>query len=91
MNQLLKSLIQGQPAENWIRDIAHCQCGRCNMIKLRQHYAVEGNASRRIAKAEKIKTSLQYKHEGTMSFSDFLDTFQCMCTIYKEEGEPLAD
>ncbi len=87
VHQLLKSLIQGQPAENWIRDIAHCQCGRRDMIKLRQHYAGEGNASRRIAKVEKIKTSVQYKHERTMSFMTFwIHSSACVQFTKKKES-----
>ncbi len=34
-----------------------------DMMVLWRHYAGEGNASRRIAEAEKIKKTLMYKHE----------------------------
>ena len=61
------------------------------MLKFHAHYAGEGNASRRITKADKIKGTLQYKHECTMSFANFLDAFQRMCTIYEEEGKALTD
>ena len=62
VHQLLKSHIQGQPAQRWIKNLKGHQDGRCNWIALKQHYAGEGNVLHCIAEAEKLKTTLQYKH-----------------------------
>ena len=55
------------------------------------HYASKGNVSRRIAEVEMFKKTLTYKHERTMPYETLLDMFQKMCTIYKEEQEPLTN
>ncbi len=77
--------------ENWTRHLVEQQDGRQDWLALKRHYAGEGNTLRRIAEAEKLKNSLSYRHEKVMSFADFLDSFQRMCTIYQEEDEELSD
>ena len=52
---------------------------------------LHSNVLQCIAEAEKINYSLQYKYERSMPFMDFFNSFQKMCLIYKEEGEPLAN
>ena len=47
----------------------------------------EGNASRRIATAERVREGLHYKNERSLAFSIFLDCMQKMFSIYEEEGE----
>ena len=91
VHQLLKAQIQGGPAEHWIYGIAHHQNGQRNMVALWQHFAGKGNLSRCIAETENPKATLAYKHERTMPFTTFLDSFQKMATIYKEEGKPLLN
>lgn len=52
VHHLLKELIQGQLAEQWVRHLTCYQDGRRDVIALRCPFAGKGNASRRIAKAE---------------------------------------
>ena len=73
VHQLLKSFLQAESAEQWIKPIARKQSGRADMTALRNHYSGEGNTSRRIAIAERTRDTLHYKSERAMSFSSFLD------------------
>ena len=61
------------------------------MIALRKHYSGEGNTSRRIADAEKIRDNLYYKNERAMQFSAFLDKLQRMFNIFEEENEEVSE
>ena len=60
VHQLLKNYLVAESAEQWICDIEHLNNGRCDMQALRNHYQGEGNASRHIATAEKLKETLHY-------------------------------
>ena len=91
VHQLLKSFLQTESAEQWIKPIARKQSGRSDMEALRAHYSGEGNTSRRIAVAEKTRDTLHYKNERAMSFSSFLDKLQKMFNIFEEENEPISD
>jgi hypothetical protein len=66
VHSLLVGFLQGENTENWIRNIARYQDGRRDMIALRRHYAGEGNSTRRIADAKRIKTTLHYKTERAL-------------------------
>ena len=61
------------------------------MIALRNHYSGEGNMSRRIATAEKLRETLHYKNERALPFSTFLDKMQRMFNIFKEENEEITE
>ena len=61
------------------------------MKALRDHYSGEGNTSRRIAVAERIRDTLHYKNERAMPFSGFLDKLQKMFNIFEEENEVISD
>ena len=91
VHQLLKSFLQTESAEQWIKSIARKQSGRADMIALRNHYSGEGNTSRRIAIAEKTRETLHYKSERAMSFSSFLDKLQKMFNIFTEENEEITE
>ena len=78
-------------AEQWIKNLAPWVNGRLDMEALRNHYGGEGNASRRIAMAEKLHVTLHYKSERSMPFSTFLDGMQKMYNIFQEEGEELTE
>jgi hypothetical protein len=65
--------------------------GRADMKALRDHYSGEGNTSRRIAVAERIRDTLHYKSERAMQFSSFLDKLQKMFNILEEEGEEISE
>ena len=61
------------------------------MQALRNHYASEGNSTRRIADAKCIQMALHYKSERALPFNKFLDSLQKMFMIFQEEGEPLTE
>ena len=91
VHQLLMNFLVAESAEQWIKDLTPCVNGRRDMEALRNHYGDEGNASRRIATAEKLHESLHYKSECSLPFSTFLDRMQKMFNIFKEEGEQLTE
>lgn len=61
------------------------------MKALRDHYTGEGNTSRRIAVAERLRDSLHYKNEKSLQFSTFLDKMQKMFNIFEEENEIMTE
>ena len=91
VHQLIKSFLQTETAEQWIKPLARRQSGRADMKALRDHYSGEGNTSRRIAVAERIRDTLHYKNERAMPFSGFLDKLQKMFNIFEEEKEEITD
>ena len=91
VHELLMNFLVAESAEQWIKDLTPCVNGRRDMEALRNHYRGEGNASRRIVTAEKLRESLHYKSERSLPFSTFLDRMQKMFNIFKEEGEQLTE
>jgi hypothetical protein len=91
VHQLLKSFLQSESAEQWIKPLARKQSGRLDLKALRDHYSGEGNTSRRIAAAERLRDSLHYKNERALPFSSFLDKLQKMFNIFKEENEEITE
>ena len=91
VHQLLKSFLQAETAEQWIKPLAKKQNGRADMIALKNHYSGEGNTSRRIAAAEKLRETLHYKNERALPFSTFLDKLQKMFNIFEEENEEITE
>ena len=71
--------------------LARKQSGRADMKALRDHLSGEGNTSRRIVVAERIRDTLHYKNERAMAFSSFLDKFQRMFNIFEEENEVISE
>ena len=90
VHQLLKSFLQTETAELWIKPLSRCQSGRDDMEALRKHYSGEGNTSRRIATAERLAIRC-YKNERAMPFSAFLDKMQKMFNIFEEENEVISE
>ena len=79
--QLLKNYLVAKTAEQCIKGLeVHGNCQR-DMMALREHYSREGNVSRHIATAERIRESLHYKSEYSLAFSVFLDRMQRMFNI----------
>jgi hypothetical protein len=91
VHNLVTSYLQGETTESWIRPIARHNDGRRDMIALRDHYAGEGNSTRRIAEAKRIQATLHYKTERALPFNKFLDMLQKMFTIYYEEREEMTE
>ena len=63
VHQLLRSFIQGEVAEKWIKRLMRHRDGRCDMVALRAHFAGEGNSTRRIAEAQRLRETLHCKSE----------------------------
>jgi hypothetical protein len=82
---LIKSFLQTETAEQWIKPITRHQSGRQDMLALRSHYSGEGNTSRRIAVAERLRDSLHYKNEKSVQFFTFLDKLQKMFNSFEEK------
>ena len=61
------------------------------MQALRNHFLGEGNATRRIAEADRMKKNLHYKNEKSLSFETFLTRCQKMFNIYEKQGEPMLE
>jgi hypothetical protein len=91
VHNLIIGFLQGENTENWIRNIAKYQDGRCDMIALRRHYSGEGTSTRRIADTKRIPNTLHYKTEKALPFNKFLDSLQRMFTIFEEDNEPLTE
>ena len=88
---MIVSFTTGQPSGDWIKQVVRFSDGRRCMQALRDHFAGEGNATRNMAEADRLKDSLHYKSERSMTFETFLTQCQKMYNIYKKEGEPMPD
>ena len=78
-------------AEQWIKNLEPHADGSQDILALQEDYSGEGNASRCIATAERMREGLHYKNERSLEFSIFLDQIQKMFNIYKEEGEGFTE
>lgn len=88
---MLVSFTTGQPSGDWIKNTVKFADGRRSMAALRAHFAGEGNATRNVAEADRLKESLHYKSEKAMAFETFLTQMQKMFNIYETEGEPINE
>ena len=91
VHQALVSFTTGQPSENWIKATDRYKDGRRSMKKLRDHFSGEGNTTRRIAEADRIKETLHYKNERSLPFEAFLTKCEKMYNIYAQHGEVMAE
>jgi hypothetical protein len=92
VHQIIKSLVQGESGENWIKHIDSNDDGRQDFFTLRNFYHGQGNANRRIQEADRLLRELFYKGaEKTFSWERYVKEFKRMCDIYEEEGQPLHD
>ena len=66
------SFTTGQESGDWVKPTIRQQNGRVSMQALRDHYLSEGNATRSLADAERLRESLHYKNERAMPFETFL-------------------
>ena len=89
--QMIVSFTTGQASGDWIKATLRHQDGRRSMQALRNHFAGEGNATRNMAEADRLKESLHYKSERSMAFETFLTNCQKMFNIYEKEGEAMPD
>ena len=86
---MIVSFTTGQPSGDWVKNTFKYSCGRRSIIALRNHFAGEGNATRQMAEADRLFTSLHYKSERAMAFETFLTQCQKMYNIReREKGTP---
>ena len=90
VHQIILSFTTGQLSETWVKPVIRQKNGRADVIALRDHFSGEGNTSRRIGRAEKLKETLHYKNESSMPFETFLTRCQEMFNIFKKYGEGLT-
>ena len=91
VHQALVSFTTGQPSENWIKAINRHKDGRRSMKALRDHFSGEGNATRRIAEADRLKDTLHYKNERSLPFETFLTRCEKMYNIYEQHKEAMKE
>jgi hypothetical protein len=88
---LIKSFLQTETAEQWIKPITRHQSGRQDMLALRSHCSGKANTSRRIAVEERLRDSLHYKNEKSVQFFTFLDKLQKMFKSFEEKKEEMTE
>ena len=54
------------------------------MLALRSHYQEEGNTTRRIGEATRIRETLHYRNEPALPFVSYFSKIQHMFTLFKE-------
>ena len=91
VHQAILSFTTGHPSEDWVKDYDKYKDGRRSMQALRDHFRGEGNATRRIVEAERLKKSLHYKKERSLAFETFLTSSKKMFNIYQKEGEAMKE
>jgi hypothetical protein len=87
----LQAFIQGESAEQWIKDKKKYQDGRLDVLTLKAHYGGVGNVTRRLADADHTYLNTFYKSEGALSFEKFLNRANDMWNIFEENGQPYVD
>ena len=85
---VIKPLVVGENAEQWIQSGFKKKNGRDDLAKLMAHYQGEGNSSRRIYIAEQMWKTLHYKNERVLPFATFISKAQRMLNIYYKNDEP---
>ena len=91
VHQLIVAATQGEPSNEWIKPIHRQQNGRADMLALRSHYQGEGNTTRRIGEATRIRETLHYRNERALPFASYLSKMQHMFTLFKENEETYSD
>ena len=91
VHQLLKNYLVDEMAEQWIRIIENRANGWDDFDVVCRHYSGEGNVSHRIATADFLQETLNYKSECAMSFNTILDITHKTFNIYRYEVEQMDD
>ena len=85
---VIKPLIVGENAEQWIQSGFKKKNGREDLAHLTAFFQGEGNSSGRIYVAEQMWKSLHYKGERAMPFATFLSKAQKMFNLFYRNKEP---
>ena len=65
--------------------------GRADLKALTSYYEGEGNTTRCIAEAERLRETLHYKSERALPFCTFLNKLEQMFNIFDENGDPYGN
>ena len=65
--------------------------GRADLKALTSYYEGEGNTTRCIAVAERLRETLHYKSERALPFGTFLHKLEQMFNMSNENGEPFGN
>ena len=87
----LVSFTTGHPSGDWIKDTINHSDGRRSMTALRDHFSGEGNVSRCLSEADRLKEHLHYKSERSMPFETYMTQCQKMHNIYKKEKKEMSE
>lgn len=87
VHMVIKSLVVGEHAEQWMKGGYTKKNGREDLTKLSAHFQGKGNSSRSIHDAERLLATLHYKNERAMSFENFVSKAQAMWNMFHINGE----
>ncbi len=88
---LIVSFTTGQPSGDWVKETLKYADGCRSMQALRDHFLGERNATRSLATAESLHSSVHYKNERSMAFETFLTQLQRMFNIFTQENESMSE
>jgi Tfp pilus assembly protein PilO len=91
VHEMLVNFTTGQPSHAWIKSVERFEDGRRSMKALREHFEGKGNATRNLAEANRLRETLHYKNERSLSFEKFLSMMQEMFNIYSKEDQELSE
>ena len=91
VHQAIVSFTTGLPSENWIKSVARHRNGKRSMKALCDQFSGEGNDTRRISEAERIRDTLVYKNERSLTFETFLTKCEKMYNIFETHGEMMEE
>ena len=91
VHQSIISFTTGHPSEDWIKPVEKHKDSPKSMKALRDHFSGEGNTTRRMAVAERMKKQLNYTYEKALTFEDFLIKCQKMYNIYQTGSEEMTE
>ena len=91
VHQLATSFTQGETSEQWIKMHVKTQNGQVDLKALCAHYQGTGDTTRRIAEATRLRETLHYKKERSLSFATFLSKVQHTFNLFEEEDQPFTE
>ena len=91
VHQILAGFIVGQEAEHWVKGISSSHDGRRDMEALRFHYQGAANHTQRLAIANGLHRTLNYKSERQGKWESFLASCKYMFWIFEQHDEPMSN
>ena len=91
VHQFIQSLTTGESSESWLKSIRIKRNGRLDIKALRSHYTGEASLGILRADAEKLRDTMVYKSERTMTFDKFLTNMEKMFHGFVQGNEALTE